>query len=221
MGAVSTVVSFQVNTSRAINEVGEGKYNDMTAAAWGHWSDNLGTAVSIVGLAGAVAGSAPVTIIASIAGLGLYAYSKCTETPYDDLDQTEMNYRAYFKSNISPREFVYDNSDDVYAKLHMNGGNIRRLTCLDDEQNNIFKKYLFYSGSRGLISGEDTRAKGSKPSSDWLDVLKGLHKATKDKPELLNKAVLEFYKNYTEACALYLTDKKGRNIKTISDKSLF
>ena len=226
VSVVTTVAGFYFNTAKAIKEVRDGKYDDMEAAAWGHWSDNLGTAVGVVGLAGAAAASTPVTVICAIGGLGLYCYSKATETPYDDLDQTEINYRSYFnyytpakgvlgtKGYLAMNFFYYDEPDDAKG---MGYGNIRRLTCLDDKQNSVLKKYLSSHYVQGSISGEDPRSTASEPDEKWLTVLEGIYEATKDKPELLNTAVLEFYKNYTEACSPYLKDKDGNKIKTISE----
>ena len=201
MSVITTVVGFQANTAKATKEVGDGKYDDMKAAAWGHWSDNLGTAVGVVGLAGAAAASTPVTVICAIGGLGLFCYSKATETPYDDLDQTELNYRTYFNHYAdnrfsTMRFFYYDEPDEADISFPVGKGNVRRLTCLDDKQSSVLKKYLRDHGVQGSIPGQDPRDKANKPGSNWLTVLEGIYEAVKDKPELLNTAVLEFYKNY-------------------------
>ena len=74
--------------------------------------------------------------------------------------------------------------------------NVRRLTYLDDKQSSVLKKYLRDHGVQGSIPGQDPRDKANKPGSNWLTVLEGIYEAVKDKPELLNTAVLEFYKNY-------------------------
>lgn len=212
VSAITTVVGFSLNTDKAVKEVEDGKYDDMDAAAWGHWSDNLGTVVGIVGLAGAAFELTPVVIICAVGGLGLYCYSKATETPYDNLSQTELNYRDY----LDYRFFYYDEPNKAAAD-NADGhkrGNIRRLTCLDDKQNRILKDNL--GDKQGHIAGQDPRSSRS-PDWSWLRVINGIYEATKDKPELLNTAVLEFYKNYTEACALYLKDKDGNKITTISE----
>ncbi len=234
-GAVNTVLSFQLNTTKAIEEVEDGKYEDMTAAEWGHFSDNLSTAAGVVGLAGAAIGSAPVTVIAAVAGLGLYALSMSAGSSYEDLDQAELNYRSYFGYSYyagsvyldsTNRFFYYDDPQKVSElKSYGNGldyGVVPRLACLDEKQNELFKKYLG-DHSSGL-KGEDPRREYSEDDKawqhgkdGWMTVLKGLYEATKDKPELLYKAIPEFYWNYCNACSPYFRDKNGKKLGTVSE----
>ena len=204
---IATMAGFYFNTQLAIKEVEDGKYDDMEAATWGHMTDNLGTAVSVVGLAAAIVEFVPVTLIAALGGLGLYFYSKSTETPYDDLTQTELNYRMFFREHSLLTEVAYDTNWRETQDLK-----VRRLTCLDDKHNDQLNRELKFVSCipdepRSLV----------KPSSTWLDVLKKLYYVTKDQPELLNTAVLEFYKNYAEAYSPYLKDEKGNRISTISE----
>ncbi|MBO4407101.1 MAG: zinc ribbon domain-containing protein, partial [Clostridia bacterium] len=43
-GAFTAIIGFDFTLGKAINEVGDGKYDDYSSAMWGHWADNAGTA---------------------------------------------------------------------------------------------------------------------------------------------------------------------------------
>ena len=217
-GAAATIYNFGYATRKAINEVAAGKYKDASSAAWGHWADIAAMGAGVAGMTGAVIGSAPVTVVAALAGLGLFAYSKCIETPYDDMDETELNYRTYFfyrynKGNwldseytTIGRTFDYDEpeSADFQLKEGVNKGNVRRLECLDEKQNKMLKRYLSEHSSWLPIAGQDIRDKTTKPDSNWLRTFRGIYYTVKKNPELLNKAILEFIQNYCESCSPFI-----------------
>lgn len=237
---ITTIAGFALTSIKAVKEVEAGKYNDMNEAAWGHWADYAGTAVGLMGLAGsalahyavtaaggtaaAAAGTlaAPVVVAAAVAGIGLYCYSNSIEkTPYDELSEDEINYRSYFhyykagsadKSVWSSRLFYYDEpekADSSFGEIRY--GNIPRLKCLNEKQNELFKRKLRVSGVQGSLNGEDTLYSNRVPDESWLRAIKALYETIKDKPDLLNKAILEFYQNYSSACSPYLNTEKYPN----------
>ena len=228
VGGISTVFSFKFAAGKAINDIGDGKYEDVGSAMWGNWSDTAGTAVSFVGLTGAALESyaaaaaaqgittgftvaagtvgAPVAVAAAIAGLGIYCYSKSTKAPYDDMNQTELNYRQFYSSEYQSlfHTFVYD--DKKAASGNDSVFNVRRLDCLkDDKLNKKFKKYFTSS----YIYGQDTRSDEKKIDDCWMMVLKALYYTFKDEPDKLDGAVKEFYRNYCEAAWDYMDSDKG------------
>lgn len=225
IGAVSNIVGFVFLHNKISKEVADGKHANDNQAMWSHRAECASTLLGIIStgagylgiaakgaaagtaLAAAGSGAAAAAAVCAIAGLGLYCYSKSCTTPYDDLKGAKQNYWEYYcNSTTGSRHFYYDmpEYEDHSAKAGA-AGNIRRLTVLNDKQNELLKieineKMKRINGTGGIYA-DDTRSKSI--SLDWSYLVAAVFIVLKDEPEKIPEAIKEFYENYSKA-AMYL-----------------